>query len=208
MKLKKLLAAAVAGVAMVSLFATSAFAEITDEQAAKAVAYLAGQGIEMSASEVKDLAKDVDPDAVNVAQLKTEAASIMDDLRSGAITAEEAQVAANKALADNGAGSIQVSNVKVTVGPNGVTATADVNGNRVAAAVSYDAHPEIKDHKDANGNWNDEVPAASASAAAVAGAAGKVIKATGDNAGTVLLVSFIAIAGILGLAVRKQGENV
>ena len=202
MKLKKLLAAAVAGVAMVSLFATSAFAEITDEQAAKAVAYLAGQGIEMSASEVKDLAKDVDPDAVNVAQLKTEAASIMDDLRSGAITAEEAQVAANKALADNGAGSIQVSNVKVTVGPNGVTATADV------AAVSYDAHPEIKDHKDANGNWNDEVPAASASAAAVAGAAGKVIKATGDNAGTVLLVSFIAIAGILGLAVRKQGENV
>ena len=221
MKLKKLLAAAVAGVAMVSALATSAFAEAPADVIAKAKAYAEKNGITASMLGYSTIEEAVnanyDPTKVDYesAEVKGAVQKAVDEFHAGKITEETINNAADKL-------KVTVKDIEITFTnlPNGQVKTdivAVVNGNlakassttpATKASAPKDDHPEIAEAI-ANGTWGKDTTTAAAPAASVVGSgAGAVIKATGDNAGTILLVSFIAIAGILGLAVRKQGENV
>ena len=92
--------------------------------------------------------------------------------------------------------------VDVTIGGVAVNETVDVAG---AVADATSEHPEIGANKDENGNWHvDE--ATTDAAASVTTTAGSVIKATGDNSAVVLVAGVLAVATVLGLAVRKNSN--
>lgn len=199
MKLKKLVSA-VACVVMAGVFATSAFAA-TDGQMADAREYLAKKQIsyDISGDEVDLILKNFDN------QAEAEAAG---DALIARVKADpnNAETIIKEELAGYG---VTVSDVAVTVNADGtISGTATINGKAASATVAGAAtseHPEIGANKDENGNWHvDE--ATTDAAASVTTTAGSVIKATGDNSAVVLVAGVLAVATVLGLAVRKNSN--
>ena len=199
MKLKKLVSAVVC-VVMAGVFATSAFAA-TDDQMAAARQYLVDNKIsyDISKDEVDLILKNFDN------QADAEAAGDALIARVKADPNNAASIVTN-ALAGYG---VTVSDVAVTVNADGtISGTATINGKAASATVAGAAtseHPEIGANKDENGNWHvDE--ATTDAAASVTTTAGSVIKATGDNSAVVLVAGVLAVATVLGLAVRKNSN--
>lgn len=200
MKLKKLVSA-VACVVMAGVFATSAFAA-TDGQMAAARQYLVDNKIsyDISKDEVDLILK-----RFNNSKADAEAAG---DALIAQVKADPNNAASivTNALAGYG---VTVSDVAVTVNADGtISGTATINGKAASATVAGAAtseHPEIGANKDENGNWHvDE--ATTDAAASVTTTAGSVIKATGDNSAVVLVAGVLAVATVLGLAVRKNSN--
>ena len=93
---------------------------------------------------------------------------------------------------------------KVTVNGNDITISASINGTYVPYSFSNaDTHPEIGEAIK-NGTWG--VAESTTTAAASLKNGNGVIKATGDNAGIAMLVAVVAIAGTMGVAVRKSRD--
>lgn len=200
MKLKKLVSA-VACVVMAGVFATSAFAA-TDGQMAAARQYLVDNKISY----------DISDDEVDLILKK------FNNSKADAEAAGDALIARVKADPNNAASivtntlagyGVTVSDVAVTVNADGtISGSATINGKAASATVAGAAtseHPEIGANKDENGNWHvDE--ATTDAAASVTTTAGSVIKATGDNSAVVLVAGVLAVATVLGLAVRKNSN--
>ena len=200
MKLKKLVSA-VACVVMAGVFATSAFAATPDQMAA-ARQYLVDNKISY---DISDDEVDLILKKFNNSQADAEAAGDALNARANADPNNAASIVTN-ALAGYG---VTVSDVAVTVNADGtISGTATINGKAASATVAGAAtseHPEIGANKDENGNWHvDE--ATTDAAASVTTTAGSVIKATGDNSAVVLVAGVLAVATVLGLAVRKNSN--
>lgn len=211
MKLKKLIAAA-ASVVMACVFATSAFAATPDEMRARAAAQFpdyANVINDLSDAQVQHVASQYTFD-----QAVAQASSVENDIKANPANATSIVQAAVSA---SGVPGITVSEVKVTTNADGsITASVKVtnatprtgDGNYVISttlAGAQSEHPEIGEAIK-NGTWGvDENKAAAAST--VTGAGKGVIKATGDNSAVVLVMGALAIAGVLGLAVRKNGAE-
>ena len=186
---------------MAGVFATSAFAA-TDGQMAAARQYLVDNKIsyDISKDEVDLILK-----RFNNSKADAEAAG---DALIAQVKADPNNAASivTNALAGYG---VTVSDVAVTVNADGtISGTATINGKAASATVAGAAtseHPEIGANKDENGNWHvDE--ATTDAAASVTTTAGSVIKATGDNSAVVLVAGVLAVATVLGLAVRKNSN--
>lgn len=92
---------------------------------------------------------------------------------------------------------VSVADAKVAVNGNDITISASINGTNVAYSFNNaDTHPEIGEAIK-NGTWG---------VAASLKSGNGVIKATGDNAGIAMLVAVVAIAGTMGVAVRKSRD--
>lgn len=197
MKLKKLVSA-VACVVMAGVFATSAFAA-TPDQMKDAREYLAKKQIsyDISEDEVDLILKNFD----NQADAEAAGDALIAKVKADPNNAE---TIITEALNRYG---VAVSNIAVTVNADGtISGSATINGKPASATVAGAAtsdHPEIADNKDENGNWHvNEETTEAASSVANAG----VIKATGDNSAVVLVAGVLAVATVLGLAVRKNSN--
>ena len=166
----------VACAAMAGVFATSAFAA-NDAQVARAQDYLNSKGIAYTVT-----------------------ASDVDKALAAGYTADSLVAKANELL-DR---AKSVSDAKVTVNGNDITISANINGTYVPYSFSNaDTHPEIGEAIK-NGTWG--VAESTTTAAASLKSGNGVIKATGDNAGIAMLVAVVAIAGTMGVAVRKSRD--
>ena len=180
MKMKKL-TTFVACAAMAGVFATSAFAA-NDAQVARAQDYLNSKGIAYTVT-ASDVAK---------------ANELLDRAKS------DPEGAKNEAVSILNALGASVSDAKVTVNGNDITISANINGTYVPYSFSNaDTHPEIGEAIK-NGTWG--VAESTTTAAASLKNGNGVIKATGDNAGIAMLVAVVAIAGTMGVAVRKSRD--
>ena len=201
MKMKKYVAA-VAGVAMACALATSAFAA-TDAQVARAQAYLNSKGISytVTASDVdKALAAGYTADS-----LAAEADSLLAQVVADPSKADAVAAQAKSILSGIG---ISVDNVSVSVSGGNVTVSAAVNGQSVSKTVAVaDDHGDIGPAIE-NGTWGvDENTASTATTLTSSASSTAVIKATGDNAGILLISAVLSLAAVLGLAARKYSQN-
>lgn len=200
MKLKKLVSA-VACVVMAGVFATSAFAA-TDDQMAAARQYLVDNKIsyDISKDEVDLILKNFDN------QADAEAAG---DALIARVKADpnNAKTIIKETLAGYGITDVVIDDFNLNADGT-ISGKGSINGKAVSATIAGAAtseHPEIGANKDENGNWHvDE--ATTAAASSVTTAAGGVIKATGDNSAVVLVAGVLAVATVLGLAVRKNSN--
>ena len=194
MKMKKL-TTFVACAAMAGVFATSAFAA-NDAQVARAQDYLNSKGIAytVTASDVdKALAAGYTADS-----LVAKANELLDRAKS------DPEGAKNEAVSTLNALGVSVSDAKVTVNGNDITISANINGTYVPYSFNNaDTHPEIGEAIK-NGTWG--VAESTTTAAASLKSGNGVIKTTGDNAGIAMLVAVVAIAGTMGVAVRKSRD--
>lgn len=201
MKLKKLVSA-VACVVMAGVFATSAFAA-TDGQMADAREYLAKKQIsyDISKDEV-----DLILEKFNNSQADAEAAG---DALIARVKADpnNAKTIIKETLAGYGITDVVIDDFNLNADGT-ISGKGSINGKAVSATIAGAAtseHPEIGANKDENGNWHvDE--ATTDAAASVTTTAGSVIKATGDNSAVVLVAGVLAVATVLGLAVRKNSN--
>ena len=201
MKLKKLVSA-VACVVMAGVFATSAFAA-TDGQMADAREYLAKKQIsyDISADEVDLILK-----KFNNSKADAEAAG---DALIARVKADpnNAKTIIKETLAGYGITDVVIDDFNLNADGT-ISGKGSINGKAVSATIAGAAtseHPEIGANKDENGNWHvDE--ATTDAAASVTTTAGSVIKATGDNSAVVLVAGVLAVATVLGLAVRKNSN--
>ena len=201
MKLKKLVSA-VACVVMAGVFATSAFAA-TDGQMADAREYLAKKQIsyDISEDEVDLILK-----RFNNSQADAEAAG---DALIARVKADpnNAKTIIKETLAGYGITDVVIDDFNLNADGT-ISGKGSINGKAVSATIAGAAtseHPEIGANKDENGNWHvDE--ATTDAAASVTTTAGSVIKATGDNSAVVLVAGVLAVATVLGLAVRKNSN--
>ena len=188
MKMKKL-TTFVACAAMAGVFATSAFAA-NDAQVARAQDYLNSKGIAytVTASDVdKAVAAGYTADA-----LVAKANALLGQAKS------DPEGAKNEAVNVLNSIGVSVADAKVAVNGNDITISASINGFNNA-----DTHPEIGEAIK-NGTWG--VAESTTTAAASLKSGNGVIKATGDNAGIAMLVAVVAIAGTMGVAVRKSRD--
>ena len=200
MKLKKLVSA-VACVVMAGVFATSAFAA-TDDQMAAARQYLVVNKIsyDISKDEVDLILKNFDN------QADAEAAG---DALIARVKADpnNAKTIIKETLAGYGITDVVIDDFNLNADGT-ISGKGSINGKAVSATIAGAAtseHPEIGANKDENGNWHvDE--ATTDAAASVTTTAGSVIKATGDNSAVVLVAGVLAVATVLGLAVRKNSN--
>lgn len=201
MKLKKLVSA-VACVVMAGVFATSAFAA-TDDQMAAARQYLVDNKIsyDISKDEV-----DLILEKFNNSQADAEAAG---DALIARVKADpnNAKTIIKETLAGYGITDVVIDDFNLNADGT-ISGKGSINGKAVSATIAGAAtseHPEIGANKDENGNWHvDE--ATTDAAASVTTTAGSVIKATGDNSAVVLVAGVLAVATVLGLAVRKNSN--
>ena len=201
MKLKKLVSA-VACVVMAGVFATSAFAA-TDDQMAAARQYLADNKIsyDISKDEVDLILK-----KFNNSKADAEAAG---DALIARVKADpnNAKTIIKETLAGYGITDVVIDDFNLNADGT-ISGKGSINGKAVSATIAGAAtseHPEIGANKDENGNWHvDE--ATTDAAASVTTTAGSVIKATGDNSAVVLVAGVLAVATVLGLAVRKNSN--
>ena len=200
MKLKKLVSA-VACVVMAGVFATSAFAA-TDDQMAAARQYLVDNKIsyDISKDEVDLILKNFHN------QADAEAAG---DALIARVKADpnNAKTIIKETLAGYGITDVVIDDFNLNADGT-ISGKGSINGKAVSATIAGAAtseHPEIGANKDENGNWHvDE--ATTDAAASVTTTAGSVIKATGDNSAVVLVAGVLAVATVLGLAVRKNSN--
>lgn len=101
----------------------------------------------------------------------------------------------------------KVTDVNITIADGKATVTAKLNGEAVSATApitNASEHPEIAEAI-ANGTWGVDESTGSTTNALVSSSS-SVIKATGDNSAVVLVAAVLAVAGVLGLAVRKNNS--
>lgn len=201
MKLKKLVAT-VACVAVACVFATGVFAKTTEEKRADAAAYLASAGISYDLSAVTDA--QIESLTGQKSSLQAEADSLLAQLKADPSKAESLKNEAVSYLAGKG---ITVTEATVTVANGNVVISAKVNGT--AASISVAAGTAVDDHGDigpakANGTWG--VSSSTSAAASTLTSGASVIKATGDNAGMLLLAGVLAAVSVLGMAARKSND--
>lgn len=181
--------------AMAGVFATSAFAA-NDAQVARAQDYLNSKGIAytVTASDVdKAVAAGYTADA-----LVAKANALLNQAKS------DPEGAKNEAVNVLNSIGVSVADAKVAVNGNDITISASINGTNVAYSFNNaDTHPEIGEAIK-NGTWG--VAESTTTAAASLKSGNGVIKATGDNAGIAMLVAVVAIAGTMGVAVRKSRD--
>lgn len=201
MKLKKLVSA-VACVVMAGVFATSAFAATPDQMAA-ARQYLVDNKISY---DISDDEVDLILKKFNNSQADAEAAG---DALIARVKADpnNADTIIKEALAGYGINDVVIDDFTLSADGT-ISGKGSINGKAVSATIAGAAtseHPEIGANKDENGNWHvDE--ATTDAAASVTTTAGSVIKATGDNSAVVLVAGVLAVATVLGLAVRKNSN--
>lgn len=210
MKLKKLVSA-VACVVMAGVFATSAFAldatQVDPDQIKEAQNFLDKKGIywQLTNEDYATIYNAFDGDP---AAAESKANEMISKVKADPNNADTYITETMK----NEFG-VTLSDVKITVNADGtVTGSATLSNGRVISASFTGAtvaagseHPEIGANKDENGNWHvDE--ATTDAAASVTTTAGSVIKATGDNSAVVLVAGVLAVATVLGLAVRKNSN--
>ena len=187
---------------MAGVFATSAFAA-TDGQMAAARQYLVDNKISY------DISKDeVDLILKKFNNSKADAEAAGDDLiaQVKADPNNAASIVTNT-LAGYGITDVVIDDFNLNADGT-ISGKGSINGKAVSATIAGAAtseHPEIGANKDENGNWHvDE--ATTDAAASVTTTAGSVIKATGDNSAVVLVAGVLAVATVLGLAVRKNSN--
>ena len=189
MKLKKLVSA-VAGVVMACVFATSAFAaNAGPEQVAAAKSFLADFGItyEVTPEEIDQvLAVYGTPEKV-----KEKVSEVITAVRDDS---ENAQAIVDEALKGTGI-SVQVSGVSIVDG--NVKATVTINGKTYTATATTAGTPAAVD---------GAVDSTTSNNASSVTNSGNVIKATGDASAVVLVAGVLAVATVLGLAVRKNSN--
>ena len=189
MKLKKLVSA-VAGVVMACVFATSAFAaNAGPEQVAAAKSFLADFGItyEVTPEEIDQvLAVYGTPEKV-----KEKVSEVITAVRDDS---ENAQAIVDEALKGTGI-SVQVSGVSIVDG--NVKATVTINGKTYTATATTAGTPAAVD---------GTVDSTTSNNASNVTNSGNVIKATGDASAIVLVAGVLAVAAVLGLAVRKNSS--
>ena len=211
MKLKKIIAAA-ASVVMACVFATSAFAApTTAAQKQKIIDAAAQYGYTITASQIGDDVADKVAAAGGATAVEAQVNSYV--AQAKADPSKAASIAATAANYVSGMGiAVQVADVEVVNVQ--IKAKVTVAGQVQEVAVkteeskkTADEHPEIG-AAIANGTWGDNTAnaAAATSSNPLVASNGSVIKATGDNSAMILVVSVLAVAGILGMAVRKNNE--
>ena len=194
MKMKKL-TTFVACAAMAGVFATSAFAA-NDAQVARAQDYLNSKGIAytVTASDVdKALAAGYTADS-----LVAKANELLDRAKS------DPEGAKNEAVSILNALGVSVSDAKVTVNDNAITNTDNNNSTKDPNSNNKTETQPKNREAIKNGTWG--VAESTTTAAASLKSGNGVIKATGDNAGIAMLVAVVAIAGTMGVAVRKSRD--
>ena len=202
------------GVVMACVFATSAFAASTSDKAAAIKSEMANYGL---------TGFDAVIDSLNDTQLQ-----VLIDNR-GTLEEKVSHSAEDQVANLNS----QLSSVQGILSQAGITATmsVSVNGNTVTAvpaAKTANANGSTKivftvdPSKETNATENGTAASAAVSNAAKNSAAASsvktvssaanpitasssaVIKATGDNTAVVFAVAALAVAGVLGMAVRKE----
>ncbi len=188
-KLKKIFAVALSLV-MACIFATTAFAATPDEIKAE----LKAQGL-----------SDTEIDALAGLYTVADYEAGLAKWNSGdEATIKQAVAEAEAALKNAG---VNISDVTVTVADGKATVTAKLDGKAVSAAApitNASEHPEIAEAI-ANGTWGVDESTGSTTNVLVSSSS-SVIKATGDNSAVVLVAAVLAVAGVLGLAVRKNNS--
>ena len=197
------------GVVMACVFATSAFAAdfSNTDTAAKAKAeikaFAASYGITTIDNTVNSLTADqLQTIYNNMDALKATAASANATIK-GTTDVAVATKAANDAVATmNGLLPAGVSISAPTIDTSDsskivaeVPTTTTDNNTNTSAAVSNAAK---------NSAAASSVKTVSSAANPITASSGAVIKATGDNTAVVFAVAALAVAGVLGMAVRKE----
>lgn len=196
MNLKKIVAAAVSTV-MACTFAVGAMAASQyDTWRAEANQFLAGQNVSytVDATNLTDAQIDALVDAgYTIEKLEATAAELIADIKDDKANTDAAVATANSIL---GVAGISIGAVDVQTSTNGdlvFSAPVTSNGTTSTAATVVPVAQQGEANKPA-------------SAAAAATSSTSVIKATGDNAAVLVVVAALAVAGVLGLAVRKNNS--
>lgn len=196
MNLKKIVAAAVSTV-MACIFAVGVMAASQyDTWRADANQFLAAQNVSytIDATNMTDAQIDALIDAgYTIEGLKAMAAQLIADVKDDKANTDAAVATANSILSVAG---ITIGSVDVQTATNGdLVFSAPVSSNGTTSTASTVV--PVAQQGEAN---------KPASAAAAATSSTSVIKATGDNAAVLVVVAALAVAGVLGLAVRKNNS--
>jgi preprotein translocase subunit YajC len=199
------------GVVMACVFATSAFADTASDKAlikSKMSAYgLSGfesviDGLSDSGVAVLMTNKDTLIAQANQVQ------AYLNDNHPAADQAANVQNALNSVNSILTSAGINAT-VNVSVSGDTVTVTATANGASKTIAKTVDPSKETnKSTTDTSAAVKtaakNSVVASNANANPIAASSSAVIKATGDNTAVVFAAAALAVAGILGMAVRKE----
>lgn len=199
------------GVVMACVFATSAFADTASDKAlikSKMSAYgLSGfesviDGLSDSGVAVLMTNKDTLIAQANQVQ------AYLNDNHPAADQAANVQNALNSVNSILTSAGINAA-VNVSVSGDTVTVTATANGASKNIVKTVDPSKETnKSTTDTSAAvktaTKNSVVASSANVNPIAASSSAVIKATGDNSAVVFAVAALAVAGILGMAVRKE----
>lgn len=223
----KKFAAVLLGVVMACVFATSAFAaDFSKPNNAKRakdeiLSFAASYGVTTIDNTVNKLTADqLNVIYANMDSLKAVAANAANTIK-GTTDANVALKAANDAVASMNsmlsAAGIVISNPTLDTSDSSqfvVSADVTVNGTTDFCAI---ARPLSTTTTDNNTSASDAVSNAAQNSAAassvktvssaanpITASSGAVIKATGDNTAVVFAVAALAVAGMLGMAVRKE----
>lgn len=223
----KKFAAVLLGVVMACVFATSAFAaDFNKPNNAKRareeiLSFAASYGVTTIDNTVNKLTADqLNVIYANMDSLKAVAANAVNTIK-GTTDANVALKAANDAVASMNsmlsAAGIVISNPALDTSDSSqfvVSADVTVNGTTDSGAI---ARPLSTTTTDNNTSASDAVSNAAQNSAAassvktvssaanpITASSGAVIKATGDNTAVVFAVAALAVAGVLGMAVRKE----
>ena len=222
----KKFAAVLLGVVMACVFATSAFAaDFNKPNNAKRareeiLSFAASYGVTTIDNTVNKLTADqLNVIYANMDSLKAVAANAVNTIK-GTTDANVALKAANDAVASMNsmlsAAGIVISNPALDTSDSSqfvVSANVTVNGTTDSGAI---ARP-LSTTTDNNTSASDAVSNAAKNSAAassvktvssaanpITASSSAVIKATGDNTAVVFAVAALAVAGVLGMAVRKE----
>lgn len=215
------------GVVMACVFATSAFAAdfSNADTAAKAKAEIKAFAASYGVTTIDNTVNKLTADQLNVIyanmdSLKAVAANAVNTIK-GTTDANVALKAANDAVASMNsmlsAAGIVISNPALDTSDSSqfvVSANVTVNGTTDSGAI---ARPLSTTTTDNNTSASDAVSNAAQNSAAassvktvssaanpITASSSAVIKATGDNTAVVFAVAALAVAGVLGMAVRKE----
>ena len=183
------------GVVMACVFATSAFADTASDKAA-IIAKLNAYGL----TGYEDVVNSLDADGVatlvaNRDTLKAQADQVKTYLSENHSAADQAANLQNALNNVDGilkqAGVTASVNVKVEGNTVVATATAKTAAASGSTTITETVDPSKETNKKAAAN-------------PVVASSNAVIKATGDNAAVVFVAAALAVAGVLGMAVRKE----
>lgn len=214
----KKFAAVLLGVVMACVFATSAFADTASDKA-KINAKLTEYGL----GEYTSVINSLDDNGVAVLMQNKDALigqanqvkAYLNDNHPAADQAANVQ----KAL-DNVKGTLSAAgiNASVSTSVSGDTVTVVAKASSANASAEKTISEKIDSSKETNADPKDTTPTSNAvnnavkstatasvgTANPVVASSNAVIKATGDNSAVVFVAAALAVAGVLGMAVRKE----